>query len=123
MLLICRALAFLLSLGLAQAQAQQQVRPAPIIPAGYCQLTPLASATLLSSCAIGIPAGAEVALIVVSTANIRYRDDGTAPTASVGAPVLQGQNISYQGDLRKIQFIAQSGSPVLDIVFYKYVGG
>jgi hypothetical protein len=54
------------------------------------------------------------------TAGVRYRDDGVAPTASVGALIVNGFNpMLYTGTLANIQFIAASGSPVLDIGMYR----
>jgi hypothetical protein len=84
-------------------------------PLGYVQITGLGSATGLGA----IPAGATMALISVSGANVRWRDDGTAPTANVGLPLIAGQEFSYSGTLSGIRFIAVSGSPVLDVSFYK----
>ena len=80
---------------------------------GYQQITSLASATNLT-----VPTtGGQVAwaLICAETAGVRWRDDGTAPTASVGQPLAAGQCFQYAGPLLTIQFIAQTGSPVLDI--------
>jgi hypothetical protein len=84
---------------------------------GYQQITSLASATnLIVPTATG---GAVWALICVETANVRWRDDGTAPTASVGQPVSAGQCFQYAGPLPSIQFIAQSGSPVVNVSYYR----
>src|SRR5882672_6430716 len=74
------------SMRLAQAQTVMT-----FVPLGYCQLTSLAAATKLSACSGGIPAGATSALISVEGAAIRYRDDGTAPTTTVGMPIAIGQ--------------------------------
>ena len=83
-------------------------------PLGYQQITSLASSTALTP-----PTGATIAQISVETAGVRYRDDGTAPTASVGMPLLAGANITYGGSLSAIRFIAISGSPVLNVSYYK----
>ena len=72
------------------------------------------------STACNIPAGATMAYLQAETANVRYRDDGVAPTASVGSLVLGGDpGIFYNGSLTTIRFIAASGSPVLDVAFYR----
>lgn len=107
-------------LGWLSSAHAEVTQPSNLTPVGYCQLTSLASATALSSCSGGLPTTAQVAAIVPGTANVRYRDDGTAPTASVGVPLFVGATLFYTGDLTKIQFIAQSGSPTLDIAFYRY---
>ena len=89
-----------------------------INPLGYCQLTASSAAALVSTCTGGIPATSQWATICVETANIRWRDDGTAPTTSVGMPVSSGQCFYYNSKFSALSVIAQSGSPVLDISFY-----
>jgi hypothetical protein len=91
----------------------------PYLPLGYCQLTASGTAALLSTCSGGIPVTATIAEICVSTANIRYRDDGTAPTATVGIPVVAPTCFQYAGVFSALSIIAQSGSPVIDVSFYK----
>lgn len=101
------------------AAAGQVVVPGPMVPVGYCQLA-VSTAALVSTCTGGIPIGASVAYLSVETANIRWRDDGTAPTTSVGMPIVAAAApFLYQGDLTKLEVVAVSGSPVLDIAFYK----
>ena len=44
-----------------------------------------------------------------STGAIRWRDDGTAPTSNIGMRLASGSlPYLYQGDLHKLQFIADS---------------
>jgi hypothetical protein len=64
------------------------------------------------------PTGATIAQICVETAPVRYRDDGIAPTVSVGIPLAAGWCGPYAGPLSAIQFIAQSGSPTIDVSYY-----
>lgn len=66
-----------------------------------------------------VPKGSEIAEICVETAGVRYTDDGTTPTSTVGIPVASGSCFQYGGPLNKIQFIAQSGSPTIDVSYYK----
>lgn len=105
------------------ALAQQHVTSATIQPLGFCTLsTALSSATPLSSCSGGIPTGATMVLVTVETQNVRWRDDGTAPTTTSGMVIVHDSALLpwlYNGDLTKIQFIAVTGSPVMDISFYK----
>jgi hypothetical protein len=89
-----------------------------IIPLGYCQLTATGTAALISTCSGGIPARTVWAVLCVETANIRWRDDGTVPTAAVGMPVAAGQCVNYSGTMSVFAIIAVSGSPVVDISFY-----
>ena len=58
-------------------------------------------------------------LITVETANIRWTDDNTTPTASYGQLLTAGQNYFYVGTVKNFKFIAVSGSPVLDLNFYQ----
>jgi hypothetical protein len=91
----------------------------PLQPLGYCQLTSLNAATNFSACSGGIPAGANVAWISVGSEAIRYRDDGTPPTASVGFPIAAGGTLFYVGTPRLIQLIEQKASATVDVLFYR----
>ena len=75
--------------------------------------------SVVSATGLTAPGGATIAQICVENANVRYRDDGTAPTASSGMPVTAGSCFAYSGPLSVVQFIAQAGSPILDVSFYK----
>ena len=80
---------------------------------GYQQITSLSSSTALT-----VPAGATLALIVPETQNVRWRDDGVAPTASVGMLVVANSSMSYDGDLKSIRFIAATAGAVLNVSYY-----
>lgn len=80
---------------------------------GYQQITSLSSAAGLT-----VPQGATLALIVPETQNVRWRDDGTNPTASVGMPIFVGASLSYDGDFNRIKFIEESASAKLNISYY-----
>lgn len=83
-------------------------------PLGYQQLSPTVATGLT------VPSGASIAVMSVSTASVRYRDDGTAPDSTHGVvlPVTtSGLPFAYMGDLSKIQFISATG--VLDILYYE----
>lgn len=112
-----------LSCLVAPAQTPVISKSGPYIPLGYCQITSLGSAANLvtASCSTGsVPFGSIIAEICVSTASVRYRDDGTAPTTTLGMPVAAGTCYAYAiSPLSKASFIAVSGSPVLDILFYR----
>lgn len=83
---------------------------------GYQQITATGSAQSLT-----VPAGATSAEICVSTAAVRWRDDATDPTTSVGMPIAAATWPCkfYTGPLQAFRFIAVSGSPVLDVSYYK----
>lgn len=80
---------------------------------GYQQITSLSSATNLT-----VPAGATLAVIVPESFAVRWRDDGTAPTGSVGMPLAIATVLSYDGDLRRVQFIEQSAGAKLNVSYY-----
>ena len=81
---------------------------------GYQQV----SSGLGSPVPLTVPPGAKVAYVEVGAAAVRWRDDGVAPTATVGMPVAAGDALVYNAGLTAIRFIAQGGSPVLDVSYY-----
>jgi hypothetical protein len=93
---------------------QESIVPYQYTPQGYEQITNLTTAVGFSS----IPGAAKYAFVTVSGANVRYRDDGTAPTSSLGMPVPVGSQLQYSGTLSAIEFIQESTGAVLDIAFY-----
>jgi len=109
---------------LCSAPARADMIPGvAVTPVGYCQIAAatLAAATPLSSCSGGIPAGANLALLQAETQNIRWRDDGTAPTTTVGMILIQGahQPTLYAGTLSKLQFIDATAGGILNVTFYR----
>ena len=90
------------------------VRPAGSIPLGYRPITGLTAAVGLGT----IPTGAKYALIAVSGAGARYRDDGTDPTATVGQPISDGDTFEYDGTLSAFKIIQTAPTAVLDVTFY-----
>lgn len=89
------------------------------IPTGFVQITSMSTATGLTC-----PGGADTAVIeATSTAIVFWRDDGTAPSASVGmqlnpTPATGAQpTMVYQGNLSAIQFISATGG--INVSCYK----
>lgn len=82
-------------------------------PLGYQQLTAAATAQSLT-----VPEGARLALIQGLLQASRWRDDGTAPTASVGMQLAAGSELSYSGNLSLIQFIEEAASVELNITYF-----
>ena len=80
---------------------------------GYQQITSLSAATALT-----VPAGATRAIIVAESQGVRWRDDDTAPTASVGMVLPVLVTLSYDGDLNRIRFIQQAASATLNVSYY-----
>lgn len=88
-------------------------------PLGYCQLTSMSVSTALSACAGGVPATATVAQLCVEAQAVRYRDDGTAPTATVGMPAAAGTCFPISGTLSAIRFIQSTSGAILNVSFYR----
>lgn len=92
------------------------------VPLGYCQLTSLGSSTALATCNsnVGIPAGSTRAVISAEAQIVRYRDDGTAPTSSVGMPIAAaGAPFVYTGTLSKLRFIEATSGGKINVLFYR----
>lgn len=76
-------------------------------------------ASLSASTALSPPAGATSVLIQATTAAIRFRDDGVVPSATVGFPLAVSTPIVYAGNVRNLRLFAQTGSPVVDLLYYR----
>jgi hypothetical protein len=89
---------------------------------GYEQITTLSSSVGLTvpskDPTTGLNVMPTIAIITPETNGVRWRDDGTAPTASVGMPLAAGVTLQYDGDLKKIRFIEQTASAKLNITYY-----
>lgn len=84
-----------------------------LIPLGYQQITSLSAATALT-----VPAGARFALIRPETQGIRWRDDGTNPTSTVGMPVDAGDTVFFTGKLSVVKVIETAVSAKLNVSYY-----
>ena len=113
------ALAFAVLAALA-VPGSAQAPTYKLIPLGYQQISAstLASATLLT-----VPAGTNIAFIQVegTSVGVRFRDDGTAPTSTVGMP-LPAAGLWFYEPITALQFIASTGSPILDVLYYRCAG-
>lgn len=112
-------LALLAAFAGGDALAQSGQRQTPL---GFCSLSSMSTATLLSSCSGGIPTGTTYAVICAYTQGVTWRDDGVAPTATAGSGgqgISAGQCIPYNGTFTAIQFIQQTSGAVLGVAFYK----
>jgi hypothetical protein len=59
-----------------------------------------------------------IAAIIVHGQAARWRDDGTAPTASVGMYLPADTPFVYDGDLNAIQFIEVTSGAELNVSYY-----
>ena len=89
---------------------------------GYQQLDSLSSATGLlvpsRDPTSGMTTKANFALIVAEAQDVRWRDDGTDPTATIGMLLKTGVIFQYDGDLSKIKFIETAGSAKVNVSYY-----
>lgn len=84
---------------------------------GYQQLTSIdtvASLTVPTACGT-----VTFARIIAETQAVRYRDDGVAPTATVGMPLAVSVQFDYEGTPTKIQFISQVAGAKLNVSYYR----
>jgi len=90
---------------------------------GYQQIVGAAASTGLTipttDPVTGLKAIPIQAVIICENQGIRWRDDGTAPTASVGMPIAVGTVFVYDGDLNRLRFIQQAATATINIGYYK----
>ncbi len=81
---------------------------------GFQQITSLDSAAVLT-----VPASATFALISCAGGNVSWRDDGTAPTSSIGMFIYDAQPPQlFSGNLSVVKFIKAGSSPKLNVSYY-----
>lgn len=88
---------------------------------GYQQITDVSASTALTvptRDAMGQGCQPTLAVIVAEDQAVRWRDDGTAPSASVGMPLAVGVPLSYDGNLQNIRFFEQAAGATLNISYY-----
>lgn len=87
---------------------------------GYEQITvnTAKGLTVPTTAPDGLNAKPVFALIVAEGAAVRWRDDGVAPTSTVGMPLAVGVPLQYDGDLTKIRFIQQVATGIINVSYY-----
>ncbi len=90
------------------------------IPLGYVQQVGVVAAVTVASLFSGgvIPPGTAKLVISTETQSIRWRDDGTAPTAAVGMPLAVGSTLVYEGNVARLQIIQTAASATVNIAAY-----
>lgn len=90
---------------------------------GYQQIVGAAASTALTIPRIdpvtGLQSMPVQAVIICEGAGIRWRDDTTAPTASVGMPIAVGTTFVYDGDLTRLRIIQQAATATINVAYYK----
>jgi hypothetical protein len=79
-------------------------------PVGFLQMNPTVATPLGP-----IPTGARIA-IINAVGELSWRDDGVAPTATVGMLVATGGTFQYTGNLSALQLISAAA---VNISFYR----
>lgn len=110
--------ALALCTGNALGASGQPVIDGSLEGALYVQDDDMATAQTLVAAA-SFPAGARIVLIQAEGDSIRWRDDGTDPTAAVGMLLEAGQTLVYNGVLTKIKIIEVSTNSIANITFYR----
>lgn len=82
-------------------------------PVGDQQITSLSVPTALTA-----PAVAAYAWIQAESQDIRWRDSGSAPTASVGNLLRAGETLEYDGDLSAIRLIEVVAGAKANVTYY-----
>lgn len=92
------------------------VAKAPVYtPLGYRQVTATASAFTLPT----PPAGTRRAIVQAEAQALRWRDDGTAPTAAIGMTISAGGELRYDGaNMGALQLIAAAAGAIANIAYY-----
>lgn len=81
----------------------------------YSQITTLSTAVPLGV----IPEGASLALVRVEAQPIRWRMDGTNPTASLGYPLLVGEELQLTAaQLSVFRAIESTAGAILNVHFF-----
>lgn len=95
----------------------QKVVTDDLIPNGFEQIAGAAASTALT-----VPTGSTKAFISVEDQEIRWRDDGVAPTATVGMLQKVGVERLYEGGvagLAAFRLIELVASAEVNITYYK----
>lgn len=83
-------------------------------PLGYQQIVGAVASTTLT-----VPTGSIYALICIENQDVRYRDDGVAPTAAIGMPIRTNQCLGYSGSLSAFRVIETTPTSTIDVSYYK----
>lgn len=91
-----------------------QVKDASLKPLGYQKITGLSTSQSLT-----VPIGARYAMCKTEGQSVRYRDDGTDPTATDGMLIDVGDEFWYSGNLAEIEFLETTASATLHVSYYR----
>jgi len=82
-------------------------------PLGYQRLVSITTSTALT-----VPDGTTEIRLQAETKPIRWRDDGSPPTASVGNYIPAGKSIKYLGDVSAVRVFGEDSTAILHVAYY-----
>jgi hypothetical protein len=95
----------------------QSVRDAQLKSTGYEQKTAFnAAAEAMDTTKIN---DAHYLLLQAEGGDVRWRDDGVAPTTTVGMLIAEGQDFWFTGDVKRLSVIGVDGAAILNASGYK----
>lgn len=94
--------------------AGQQIIDGFLKPAGFQRVSSVDGGTGM----LTPPDGVKLTLIQAESQDVRWRDDGEAPTDSVGMLLEAGQTLYYNGDPLAFRAIQVTATALLNVSFY-----
>lgn len=85
---------------------------------GFEQITGLSSVKGFTVATMG---QADAAVVDCETQSVRWRQDGTNPSATVGMILPVNTDKLFVGDLDRVKFIESAASAKLNVTYYKMV--
>jgi hypothetical protein len=77
------------------------------------------SPTISTVVSLTPPKGASWALMQALSAPIRFWDDGSTPTVSQGFKLAAELFLEFTGDLKAFRACAESGTPTVNVTYYR----
>lgn len=87
--------------------------------AGLEEYDPIGFERIALPGALTVPGQARMMLVQAEGANVRWRDDGTPPTAAIGMLLQDGETISYTADLESFRAVVVAGVASLNVSYYR----
>ena len=80
---------------------------------GYEQMTGMAASSTPT-----VPSGTVSALVQAELGDVRWRDDGTAPTVAAGMLLVDGDTLWFTGDFDNLRFIDVATGAKVNLSYY-----
>lgn len=92
------------------------------VATGQSYMEPNGFSRLTAATAVGlgtVPDGTTLAMIQCETQELRWRDDGSNPTAAVGMLLPVKTILYYSGPMASFKMIEVAASAVVNVTFYR----